>query len=522
MSKALYRKYRSKSLDEIVGQEHITAILKRAIEQDKVAHAYLLTGPKGVGKTSIARILAHALNNLPYNEEPQHLDIIEIDAASNNSVEDVRDLREKVQIAPVSAKRKVYIIDEVHMLSKQAFNALLKTLEEPPEHIVFILATTDADKLPATIISRVQRFNFRIINEHDTIKHLKAIAKKENISIEDEALRLIATHGKGSFRDSIGLLDQMQHVSDGAVTRDMVAAILGLADDQQITDLLQAYSTGDLAAIVALLNSAADSGTPAHVIAEQLIRTIRHSIATRPQFLPLLDDLLDVPKSAWPEIKLLTALTKQTPRNELESLEMKKFESNQTTTDNKNDSSNAAERRSGIDSADFLETEPSEALETSARPGLRAGGESSERSGVMPGTKDPTTSRTRTAPSPNDVAASPKPRANKSASQSTTASVPFDWVAFSEAVKPKAAGAFIILKACGYDFDGTALTIYAGKKFSKVKLEKALPALNEVLDDLGMVAEIMISETAKPPEDATTAAILDMMGGGEELRGPAE
>ena len=138
MGHALYRKYRSKSLDEIVGQSHITRILKRAIERDKIAHAYLLTGPRGVGKTSIARILAHEINHLPYTDESTNLDIIEIDAASNNSVEDVRDLRDKVQIAPVAAPKKVYIIDEVHMLSKSAFNALLKTLEEPPEHVVFI------------------------------------------------------------------------------------------------------------------------------------------------------------------------------------------------------------------------------------------------------------------------------------------------------------------------------------------------------------------------------------------------
>ncbi|MGE5298776.1 MAG: AAA family ATPase, partial [Acidobacteriota bacterium] len=155
MGKALYRKYRSRSLDEIVGQEHITALLKRAIASGNVAHAYLLTGPRGVGKTSIARILAHEINELPYSEDATHLDIIEIDAASNNSVEDIRDLREKVMVAPSIAKKKIYIIDEVHMLSKSAFNALLKTLEEPPEHVVFILATTDVEKLPATIISRV-------------------------------------------------------------------------------------------------------------------------------------------------------------------------------------------------------------------------------------------------------------------------------------------------------------------------------------------------------------------------------
>ena len=145
MSKALYRKYRSKSLDEVVGQNHVTDILRRSLAQDRVAHAYLLTGPRGVGKTSIARILAYEINKLPYDEDATNLDIIEIDAASNNGVEDVRDLREKVQIAPVAASKKIYIIDEVHMLSKQAFNALLKTLEEPPAHAVFILATNDVD-----------------------------------------------------------------------------------------------------------------------------------------------------------------------------------------------------------------------------------------------------------------------------------------------------------------------------------------------------------------------------------------
>src|SRR5690606_16546256 len=163
MSKAFYRKYRSKSLAEVVGQSHITDILTRALREGKIAHAYLFTGPRGVGKTSIARILAHEINQIPYTDDSSHLDIIEIDAASNNGVEDIRDLRERVQLAPVSAAKKVYIIDEVHMLSKAAFNALLKTLEEPPEHIVFILATTDADKLPETIISRTQRFAFRTI-----------------------------------------------------------------------------------------------------------------------------------------------------------------------------------------------------------------------------------------------------------------------------------------------------------------------------------------------------------------------
>src|SRR3954469_978365 len=161
MEQALYRKYRPRGFDDAVGQPHITTTLARAIKAGKLSHAYLFTGPRGVGKTSIARILAHEINELPYTDESIHLDIIEIDAASNRRIDEIRDLRDKVHIAPTSAKYKVYIIDEVHMLTKEAFNALLKTLEEPPEHVIFILATTEVHKLPETIISRTQRFSFK-------------------------------------------------------------------------------------------------------------------------------------------------------------------------------------------------------------------------------------------------------------------------------------------------------------------------------------------------------------------------
>src|SRR6266540_3491740 len=161
MGRALYRTYRSKKLAEIVGQEHITTALNHALEKGMISHAYLFTGPRGVGKTSIARILAHEINGLPYDDDQTHLDIIEIDAASNRRIDEIRDLRDKVHVAPSSAKYKVYIINEVHMLTKEALNALLKTLEEPPAHVVFILATTEAHKLPETIISRTQRYAFK-------------------------------------------------------------------------------------------------------------------------------------------------------------------------------------------------------------------------------------------------------------------------------------------------------------------------------------------------------------------------
>lgn len=316
MSQALYRKYRSKKLSEIVGQKHITDTLERALKTGKISHAYLFTGPRGVGKTSIARILAHEINKLPYTDESMHLDIIEIDAASNRRIDEIRDLREKVHIAPTSAKYKVYIIDEVHMLTKEAFNALLKTLEEPPAHVIFILATTEIHKLPETIISRTQRFTFKSVDEADAVKHLGEIAEAEGMKIDEDALQLLAEHGHGSFRDSISLLDQVGH-SKSAVSRKDAEKIVGLASDKAVADLEEAVLSGTPADIVAVLDKLIEDGTSASQASKQLAARLRQRIIDNNEhhLADLLSDLLQVQTSPHPAAQLEIALFKANMAN---------------------------------------------------------------------------------------------------------------------------------------------------------------------------------------------------------------
>jgi len=289
MTKALYNKWRPQKWDEVVGQQHIIQTLRNAVVGGRVAHAYLFAGPRGTGKTTAARLLAKAVNCLepdpakrPCNScahcvavnEGRFLDLIEIDAASNTSVEDVRDLRDKINFSPNQGQFKVYIIDEVHMLSTAAFNALLKTLEEPPAHAIFILATTEIHKIPATVLSRCQRHEFRRVPVDDITGQLKHIAEAEGLKAEPEALTLIARQSAGGMRDAISLLDQMASTGK-EITLDLTQSVLGTATSQTVLGLVSAVLKHDPAAGMDAIHTALDAGSDPRLLARQVVDYLR-------------------------------------------------------------------------------------------------------------------------------------------------------------------------------------------------------------------------------------------------------
>lgn len=307
--KALYRKYRPTKLSEVIGQDQVTKPLKNSLKSGKISHAYIFIGPRGCGKTSVARIFAHEVNKFPYEIEDDYTDIIEIDGASNTGVDNIRELKEKALIAPTKGKYKVYIIDEVHMLSKSAFNALLKTLEEPPKHVIFIMATTDAYKIPATITSRSQVFNFNLATPDVMRSHLEKIAKKEAINIESDALDVVISEGGGSFRDSISLLEQISSLSDKKITKELVISALGIPEEEKIANLLTAYKAGDTSTVTDTLQNLINSGIKSEAVAEDIISQIVKK--PEPELLPLLEKLPEV-SAPFPEAKLLLAFLAQT------------------------------------------------------------------------------------------------------------------------------------------------------------------------------------------------------------------
>ena len=286
---ALYRRWRSQSFEQVIAQDHVTRTLQNALRSGRIAHAYLFTGPRGTGKTSTARILAKAANCLaepeqrPCNQcalcqainEGRALDLIEIDAASNRGIDEIRELRDKVAFAPNEGRYKVYVIDEVHMLTTEAFNALLKTLEEPPAHVIFVLATTEPQKIPATILSRCQRFDFRRIPLADLEHQLNHICEVEGFRIQPAAIEAIARRAAGSFRDAESLLDQLAATGDAEITLERVQELLGAVPAQAVAELVDAWIDGDLATGLRLINRLVDEGADARQLHLEIIDHLR-------------------------------------------------------------------------------------------------------------------------------------------------------------------------------------------------------------------------------------------------------
>ena len=286
---ALYRKFRPMKFDEIVGQEHIVRTLKNQILADRIGHAYLFNGGRGTGKTSAAKVLARTINCLnPQDGEPCNecelctsaidgslTDIVEMDAASNNSVEDVREIREAVNFLPTKAKYRVYIIDEVHMLSTGAFNALLKTLEEPPKHVKFILATTEPQKIPATILSRCQRFDFKRISNEDIVRRLKFVCDESKIQINDEALKLVATLSEGGMRDALSILERCNQDGEDKIDGDKIRNLVGIPKMTFIKQITQGIIDKDVSATLEVIESVLNEGKDLNNLLWEIIKYIK-------------------------------------------------------------------------------------------------------------------------------------------------------------------------------------------------------------------------------------------------------
>lgn len=296
MSQVLYRQYRPKKFGDVVGQEHVVKTITNQLKNNQIAHAYLFTGARGIGKTSIARILARAANcSNPKGHEPDNeceickeilegksLDLVEMDAASNRRIEDVRDLKENISIPPTKSKYRTFIIDEVHMLTREAFNALLKTLEEPPSHVLFILATTEVHKIPVTILSRTQRFDFRNLKAEQIEKHLNSIVKKEGLKVDPEIVSAISQSVDGSMRDALVLLEKATHLyNEKDADTDAVQKLLGITPVKYRTDLLELLKKSDLTAVADFFEKLKIQGYNLEQFTKDFLETLRSNLAEK-------------------------------------------------------------------------------------------------------------------------------------------------------------------------------------------------------------------------------------------------
>ena len=521
---ALYRRYRPTTLGDVIGQPQVTDILAAAAGSGQFAHAYLFTGQRGTGKTSTARILAHLINQTPYDIDNSNsdLDIIEIDAASRGSVDDARELRDKSAIAPVAAPYKIYIIDEVHMLSTPAFNALLKIIEEPPAHIVFILATTEIQKVPATILSRVQRFHFRPVATEIMAAHLRQIADLEKIKVDDEALNLIAERGQGSFRDSISLLDQLSN-SDSKITRTTVEEILGLAPETAISAIIDAITAHDTAVIVATLNNLFKDGVAPSLIVDQLIGELSKLAPEKPKLYDLIEKLLEVAKSSAPDIKL-TAILCSTAAKNAPSVTV---------------AATAAPPRIDNELADIIEEKIAEEEQTrretlsSSDPSLTE--EVSQTHPVKHGKVSLLSSQGDCLSSaPQSLLMAQPSRSDfgkldseilssktENVGEQDVSSIEIVWDdVLSEVKNLDEPAVLATLKFADFDYSDGQITFYFSKPFHRKKADTAKfrNVLVSVFQKLYEMKPKITISTSAVRENSATAKILDIMGGGEVVR----
>lgn len=370
LMKALYRKYRPLHLSEVIGQDKTIEQLQGALIKGKISHAYLFVGPRGCGKTSVARIFAHEINHFDYQLEDSYIDIIEIDAATFTSVDNIRELREKAMIMPTLGKYKVYIIDEVHMLSNSAFNALLKILEEPPEHVIFIMATTNPEKIPATIISRTQIYRFNLAEPKVMQDFLRSVCDKEGIKISDDALKIITERGGGSFRDSLSILNQIGtiNLSEKTIEASDASAALGIPEHQEIQNLINFYENSDTENITNALAALLNYGITAESITLELINQILKN--PTPKSLQLVNQLFDVTGS-FLEAKLTVALISNsfaTPATVASAASIAPVTSPQPTTPTSTAAPTASTATSAPHSAT---TNPQSSIQSSSTPGAK-------------------------------------------------------------------------------------------------------------------------------------------------------